>query len=80
MSIIRKVFTAYDEMVRKPEWANKDYNLMEVIATSLPEDEQKQYRLEGKYYFDLLEQGLSEEEIFKELDKIVLKEQGYVLE
>lgn len=80
MSIIRKVFTAYDEMVRKPEWANKDYNLMEVIATSLPEDEQKQYRLEGKYYFDLFEQGLSEEEIFNELDKIVLKEQGYVLD
>lgn len=80
MSIIRKVFTAYDEMVRKPEWANKDYNLMEVIATSLPEDEQKQYRLEGKYYFDLFEQGLSEEEIFIELDKIVLREQGYVLE
>lgn len=67
-------------MVRKPEWANKDYNLMEVIATSLPEDEQKQYRLEGKYYFDLFEQGLSEEEIFNELDKIVLKEQGYVLD
>lgn len=80
MSVIRKVFTAYDEMVRKPEWANKDYNLMEVIATSLPEDEQKQYRLEGKYYFDLFEQGLSEEEIFIELDKIVLREQGYVLE
>lgn len=66
--------------MQKPEWANKDYNLIEVIANALPEDEQKQYRLEGKYYFDLLEQGLSEEDIFIELDKIVLKEQGYVLD
>lgn len=80
MSIIRKVLTVYDEMVQMPEWSNKDYNLIEVIATALTEEEERQYRLEGKYYFDLREKGLSEEEIFKELDKIVLKEQGYVLD
>ncbi len=80
MSIIRKISKIHAEMDKDPSFANKDYNLVSVIVSTLSPDEVAQYQLEGRYYFDLLKQGYTPDEAYNELDKIVLKEQGYVLD
>ena len=75
MSIIRKCDRLFAEQYKG--W--DDYPLYSIIVDSLADDEKAQLEIEFLFYEDLKMQGLTDKEAYRELDKIVLELQGYVL-